>query len=414
MSRSGLGRGRADLDRRARYKGHYRMLHSGMGRGASPVELGGPADPSIGTVQYTPRGHGTSRNPRRLLERGSLSEPVPDGLKLYDSAEELWSESSGDEEERQTEAKKEAESQELDREIEEAQKKLQALEESHKLKQKRQQLQDLHDRIKQLQETDKGDSRPKQRQERTSAGDLTDWLLDEEARPPASSGRRKYEGLLGDTEWPTTSEDKSDAEERDKRRSRRKIKSGMVARQTDRVVRPQRWAHAEIMEEFGGKHITFQELNFRQFVAGELKIIIEGNISATEKRSRCELLRLMCYLYGIHDWKTVKGVYAYILAKIEKGRLHWGDSIASEVQWALARRGTNIPNSSTGQTKKKGSTAGVDKTWFCQAYQRGLCSKPGSHEATVNGKTVTVQHVCARCLQRDKTKAEHPEKDCTA
>ena len=410
---SGVGRGRAELDRRARYKGHYRQLHQvGLGRGASPLGMEGSADPNSGLAQ-TPKGHGNVRDPRRLLEGGSRSEPVPEGLKLYDSGEEGWMDSSGDEEQGRKEPEADKESQDLDREILEAQKRIRELEESQKLKQKRKQLQDLQDRIQQLQEQEKEDSHPKPRpsRERTCAGDLTDWLLDEEARPPAT-GRRKYAGSQGDIDWQASSDENSDTEDREKGPSRSKIKSGMVARQTDRVVRPQLWAHAEIMEELGGKNITFQELNFRQFVAGELEIVMEGNISRTEKRSRCELLRLMCYLHGIHDWRTVKGVYAYILAKIEKGRLHWGDNIASEVQWALARRGTNT--TTTGQTKKKGGAMGADKTWFCQAYQRGLCSKTGAHEATVNGKAVTVQHVCARCLQRDKTKAEHPEKDCTA
>ena len=36
-----------------------------------------------------------------------------------------------------------------------------------------------------------------------------------------------------------------------------------------------RWAHDEIVEETEGKETRFSELTFRQFVAGELEIILE-------------------------------------------------------------------------------------------------------------------------------------------
>lgn len=415
--------GRADLSRRAHFKGSYRHLHvAGRGRGVTPV-AGGSADP----LPTTPKGHGSYLQPRSLnVGRGfdDESRGANGSVKLHDSAEEDWSsEEDWDQDKAPDTEAEEGDPATLDQEIIEAQKRLEELEEAKALEEKRSKLREIKNRIRQLETQSSKRSQVQEAARRSQvtntrenskppkpsrSDQISKWFLDEESKPETHRSRRKYP-LIYDSD----SRDSSDGSsvESGLRMPKRESKSGMIARQTDRVQRPQLWAHAEIMEELGGRQLTFQDLNFRQFVAGELEIIMEGNIDRVEKRSRCELLRLLCYLHGIHDWRTVKGVYAYVVAKIEKGRLNWGDSITGEIQWALARRGSNVGSSAQG---KKKSQPSAERAWFCQAYQKGACDKSGPHEASVNGRMVTVQHICARCLQRDKSRAEHPEKDCNA
>jgi hypothetical protein len=50
-------------------------------------------------------------------------------------------------------------------------------------------------------------------------------------------------------------------------------KSGIVAMATDHVVNPQIWPQTNLQYEYVSKRVTFLELDFKLFVAGELEII---------------------------------------------------------------------------------------------------------------------------------------------
>jgi hypothetical protein len=161
------------------------------------------------------------------------------------------------------------------------------------------------------------------------------------------------------------------------------------------------------MEEVGGKDISFGELNFRQYVAGELEIILEGDIPQSEKVGRLRLMKKLAYLLGGYEWRQVREVYGYVNTRIQRGMLDWRDNMGEEIQWALQRK-------LSGKSEQRRRAGPSDKVFYCQAYQRGTCTKTSPHEDVIGGRKVTVHHLCARCLQRDKTRAEHSEMNCTA
>ena len=60
------------------------------------------------------------------------------------------------------------------------------------------------------------------------------------------------------------------------------------------------------------------------FIAGELEIISQSNISSTEKYARLELLKRMMYLNNTFDFSVIKSLYAAIMRDIELGYRKWG------------------------------------------------------------------------------------------
>ena len=459
------GRGRAPRDRRARFKGDYMVLHTaGRGRG-SPLFMGEPAAPGgwdseeehqFSNAYETPFTQLPGAQNLRDSRDGSFVtvDEVGRGVSGRKRLEYCDSLASGGHNRCSSE---EEDDWDLDRKIQEAQERLNQAKVKQNREEKRQKLRDLERQIQSLEgkrnrttgrrvyeepqpcSSKRVYEEPKLSSSRRAYEDpqpsvsrrvyeepqpstsrhLTNWLLDEESHPlrdgqEESNPRSKW-GFKTKYIDEGASSCFSGEDQPHSGKKGGKIRSGMAAKQVDAVRYPQLWAHAEVMEELGGKELTFQEINFRQLVTGELEIIIEGNISDTERESRQELLRLLGYLYGVHEWRVVKGVYAYIISKIEKGRLQWGDSLVGEVQWALARRGgATQPNTSAKKRGTAANSGNSDRVWFCQGYQKGLCPLSSGHEAVVNGRTVVVQHVCAKCLQKDRKKVEHPEKDCVA
>ena len=51
---------------------------------------------------------------------------------------------------------------------------------------------------------------------------------------------------------------------------------------TDHVVNPQIWPQTNLQYEYVSKGVTFQQLDFKLFVAGELEIISSKNIGDKE------------------------------------------------------------------------------------------------------------------------------------
>ena len=70
----------------------------------------------------------------------------------------------------------------------------------------------------------------------------------------------------------------------------------MVAMATDHVVNPQIWPQTNLQYEYVSKGVTFQQLDFKLFVARELEIISSKNIGDKEKKARVALLKKNCLL----------------------------------------------------------------------------------------------------------------------
>ena len=58
-----------------------------------------------------------------------------------------------------------------------------------------------------------------------------------------------------------------------KYKSKSKRKSGIYNKPSDEVVKKQLWPQSKLQYEYGGSKISFEDLEFNLFVAGELEMI---------------------------------------------------------------------------------------------------------------------------------------------
>ena len=97
----------------------------------------------------------------------------------------------------------------------------------------------------------------------------------------------------------------------------------MVAIATDHVVNPQIWPQTNLQYEYVSKGVTFQQLDFKLFVAGELEIISSQNIGDKEKKARVALLKKIVYYSSVYHWKALLEFYAAFVRQIESGQRSW-------------------------------------------------------------------------------------------
>ncbi len=192
------------------------------------------------------------------------------------------------------------------------------------------------------------------------------------------------------------------------------LKSGMVCKQSDKVIVQQRWPYVALQGELGAPDIKFSDLDFRLLVAGELEIIGSNMISQPERSGRIQLLKQIVYLHAGYSLEIMKKVYVSIVGKIEMGVLDWNQcntslAFLNEIQWILTKL-TAEGRAKTFKASKLLKNGGTD-TYFCKEYQKDQCTKQEWHAATVQGKRVSVLHICAKCWLVGKQKAYHPEID---
>ena len=81
---------------------------------------------------------------------------------------------------------------------------------------------------------------------------------------------------------------------------------------------PRRWSHAHLQYEFVNR-VKFDELDMKLFIAGEIEIIAEEDLSEEEKKGRLNLLKKIVYYTNTYEFKGLKAFYATRLGEIELG-----------------------------------------------------------------------------------------------
>jgi hypothetical protein len=191
------------------------------------------------------------------------------------------------------------------------------------------------------------------------------------------------------------------------------------------VPYPQVWPQTSLQDEFACINVTFQELTFHQFVAGELETALSADCGSRERVGRLNLLKELCYIVGSNDFGNVKAVYASIVHLIERGRLQWKDDMYPQINKMLNRlsfKAKNFSNKVSGSAyngKSKGRFASnvsgnnLEKNLFwCRDFQKGLCKLTDGHSMEYNKKLVTANHMCAKCYLRTDDKVPHRSNVC--
>jgi len=189
----------------------------------------------------------------------------------------------------------------------------------------------------------------------------------------------------------------------------------------EKVKRTLNWAHSALPNDYSTEYnVAFSDLEFRRLVAGEMEIILEYQPSQVEIKGRLNLLRTMSHLLGCYPWPAVRNVYASVLREIEQGKLDWSSDINTTMHFSLitcpGKASTpqvvdsRVEKQGRSSSGKKGSGAGNDsRVWFCAEYQKNQCAHKEAHRGELYGKQVVVQHVCAKCLLKDRRELKHPD-----
>ena len=206
--------------------------------------------------------------------------------------------------------------------------------------------------------------------------------------------------------------DNTDRKSKKKKKTHKK-KSGISAKASDRVKFPQKWPHAHLQREYVSKHVKFEELDFKLFIAGELEIISEEGLPKAERIGRLNLLKKIVYYCSTYDFKGLREFYAAWLREIEQGHKSWLDS-TFELESAILNKHIRSQKTSKTWPKKdfhvnKPANTDEEKVWFCSLYQKNKCLNRANHMVVVKGKMRMALHICATCWLQDKKKLEHPE-----
>jgi hypothetical protein len=184
--------------------------------------------------------------------------------------------------------------------------------------------------------------------------------------------------------------------------------SGSFDRPSDEVVKKQFWPQAKLQFEYAGSKVSFEDVEFNLFVAGELEIISSRNIDKVEKNGRIKLLKKIAYYFELYEWKGIKKLYAHIIGKIENGVATWKHDF-SEVETPLLIKYAKSEQKS--KIREKREVKKEETVFYCSYYQRKKCSHSKSHMSKIKGAERYFQHICATCWRKDQKKMYHPESD---
>ena len=201
-----------------------------------------------------------------------------------------------------------------------------------------------------------------------------------------------------------TSFSESDSSVKNSRQHKRpkkcKLKSGMFARHTSTIKKPQLWPHNHLDSHFISNMPKFQDISWDQLVAEEVAIILQA-------RGRTHSGNL----------QKVHQLYMAVVRAIEEGESSWSinfqmlEVLVIGYQTRVAHKSSK-PIFDT-HTESKDSK----NVLFCKKYQLNECQvnlKNNTHWGTLRGKSCLLHHMCATCLLKCKKLEHHHEKtsDC--
>ena len=184
------------------------------------------------------------------------------------------------------------------------------------------------------------------------------------------------------------------------------------------------WPHENLgakYNNFGGNDVKYKQLDFRGLIAGELNIIINNLISKQEKQARLKMLGDIVFNTGFYQWSAILKLHAAILSEIEDGVREWGDDYSRLEQqmlmpFPLNKSAIKQDKIKAGNFKIKDGVAKSEdflssdnRVLYCAEFNRKKCLHSEPHSALLFGKSVTVQHICAVCWQKNQVKAYHPK-----
>ena len=224
---------------------------------------------------------------------------------------------------------------------------------------------------------------------------------------PESSARADAQiqklGLSDSSSGSDDTADDGDANDHRRERAKqgKKLRSGMTAKLTSKVLHPQIWPHSKLSFTYASKEVTYDNLTLAEFAAGYASILCLPKLSATERMARIEHFATLMHLATQFPWPSVRSLHAAVLFEIECGRLRWGDSFShleERLSHGLSNQSRSLPAATTKQAVQ-----------FCKAYQSGKCSFTKDHFGLLKHECKWLQDICAKCWLTKQDIQRHRE-----
>ena len=193
-----------------------------------------------------------------------------------------------------------------------------------------------------------------------------------------------------------------------------KVKSGKYAKSHVNLKCQELWPHMHVLRKYT-KRVSFDNLDFESFVAGETRIIYTMDDQAQAMGRLRLLCRLAHWTCKCRDWPLIRGLYEAVIESVELGEEDWTSD--------FSHYETMIPPGPSAQQARleirDSKVKEKDRTWevfWCKGFQHNQCTEKAPHMSVLkpDEPPVPVVHECAYCLQKEHHRMEHQECECLA
>ena len=151
--------------------------------------------------------------------------------------------------------------------------------------------------------------------------------------------------------------------------------------------------------------LTFNQLNFAQFVGGEARTIVKTT-DPVEIFGRLRVLSKVAYLKDqCKSWDKARAVYFAIVSSIEEGEATWNSSFAHYDLMCPA-----VPEKVRSDTKfatNFGRKQTQKRDLYCREFQKGECNVQPPHKSWIRNNYEMVEHFCFPCYKEKMGKVAH-------
>ena len=197
----------------------------------------------------------------------------------------------------------------------------------------------------------------------------------------------------------------SDSTKKDKKK-----KSGFLDKPRSNVVVKMKWPHMNQNPRYVTTALTFNQLNFCQFVGGECRTILRTS-DGDELYGRLRVLSKIAYLFDqCKSWDKARAAYFAILSSIEEGEASWTSTFGHyDLMCPYTPHADNDTKSDSKSINSRTTRSGtqIKKDFFCKEFQKGDCTQQSPHKAWVKNGYETVEHFCVPCFKAKMGKLQH-------
>ena len=180
------------------------------------------------------------------------------------------------------------------------------------------------------------------------------------------------------------------------------LKSGFLDKPRSYVLVKQMWPHMNQKPRYVTTSLTFNQLNFCQFVGGECRTILKTD-DDEEVSGRLQVLSKVAYLYDqCKDWEKARAAYFAMVSSIEQGEATWSSSFGHYDMMCPPKTDDYKVDS-----RPRGPRLQNKKEFYCKDFQKGDCTAAPPHKAWIRNNYENVDHYCLPCFRAKLGKLPH-------